>query len=446
MREIIQTIRSELDQIDNEPFQHILSEKPLMLLMASYEQEHRVKIHLVKLSDFNKTLPLLLNIARNNNHTELNIIVQFLNNNVPHYGFLKIFLLGNNEQNCLFVDASTPKENFFGFIKKLKTLFNHVYTVIGCSVVPKIQLDTKSCPIFSLFHAQLLASNKLLTDMIMEKCIGIPNNAVVCSEMLRAHSVSEDDSIDFANRLITLEDDETVAEGKLHVTTWKELPPEMIWPIQSLSAAQAYISFQANTRSNASFADQMGGFLKAHTNDFTLNGDTRKRNLGILHFYAAIKAKACAFMNSITDEQMAQIIFTDEVATLAIKCFESCRNTGAHSPTFEEFRAAEQSPVKLRKLQRGLNTPSKTSNEPPSAQRLSFRFNHPASASRTSDDRASSTSLNEADPYSAAASSLVRNNASFFASDIHEQANMETRSEVDGIADLPVVDHLKNSM
>jgi len=323
---------SEFRRLVDEPFQHILSE-PCVRLLTKLDSAK--KIDFVAAAAVNEYLRTA--IMPENTLAEKNAIIQFSNNNLVHYGYLKILYEPGKRPSCVFVDASTPEEHFYGFIRKLRLHFANVYTIVGCERVSKIQMDTKSCPLFSFYHADLFANNTLLTNQLVRQCEKIPGNFSEIRKLLTETGLSPDDVNLFERRATPVQDDESPhVLAELHIITWKELPPEVIRHMQSLSFVARYIEYQAVK--NPAFSNGMKHFLEDQVVTVEINGEKKERNYGIFDFSRKVQERVTQYVERTKDDELLHILFPEKaVDSRAVhQFFERCQTP---DETVEKLKA-----------------------------------------------------------------------------------------------------------
>lgn len=299
-------LQNEFQRLINEPFQHILSEPGVRLLT---KLDRTKEIDFVPVAVVNEYLRSVISSNVESELTERNAIIQFTNNNLVHYGYLKILYEQGKKPSCLFVDASTPEEHFYGFIRKLRHHFANVYTVIGCELISKIQIDTKSCALFSYYHASLFAHNLELTREFVKRCKKAPASQVEFQRMLVQSGLSSENAINVEKKVTLNNDDEAKFVGDLHVVTWKELPPEVIQHIQSLTSARHYCDYQSDK--NNMFVIQMKTFLNKQIAVGEMNGEKKERNYGILYFCREVSERVGMYLTVVHDDILLHHLFPE---------------------------------------------------------------------------------------------------------------------------------------
>lgn len=208
MRALHRVVINEFSAIANNPFNKILSLQATRLLASFAESEVVIN------AQFKDRFPRILDDMRERGLSEINLIIQFENNRLPHYAALRV-VIKEDRIDCVFLDSANPEEHFFGFVGKLRGFCDNLYLVLGSEQFSKVQFDTKSCPLFAFHNVQLLSQSGV-DELFQEKCKLLADDASV-QVMQDTHGICKTESIKLAR---ILESDAVSRPATIFLTTW----------------------------------------------------------------------------------------------------------------------------------------------------------------------------------------------------------------------------------
>lgn len=336
MRALHRVVIDEFSEIANNPFNKILSLQATRLL-ASF-----AKSEVVVNAQFKDRFPQILNNIREKGLSEINLIIQFENNRLPHYAALRV-VVNQNSIDCIFLDSANPPEHFFGFIRKLREFCDNLYLVLGNEAFSKVQFDTKSCPLFAFHNVQLL-SQPGVDELFQIKCKLLAGHVSI-QMMQDDHGVCVEESIKLAR---VLESDAAPRSANIFLTTWIEMPPEYVKYAQSLSYLREYS--EHHSQINPTYSKNMAVALGAQVRDFEIAGDMRERNMGIVDFSHQVLALVREHIMDMSHASLGQALFP-ECADDFLKYVGDCDKKGLLlNECVVRFGESELSPKKRRAL------------------------------------------------------------------------------------------------
>lgn len=273
MRVLHRAIINEFSEIASNPFNKILSLQATRLLASFAESEVVIN------AQFKDRFPRILDSMRERALSEINLIIQFENNRLPHYAALRV-VIKKNSIDCIFLDSANPEEHFFGFVGKLRGFCDNLYIVLGSEQFSKVQFDTKSCPLFAFYNIQLLSQQG--TDQLFQKKCKLLSNNASAQVMQDVYGVCTAESIKLAR---VLESGTVSRPATIFLATWVEMPPEYVRYAQSVSCLASYTTYHFDI--NSAYSSMMTEIVERQVRDFEIAGDIRKRNMDMDHILLA---------------------------------------------------------------------------------------------------------------------------------------------------------------
>ena len=270
------------------------------------------------------------------------LIIQFMNHQIPHYAMIDVDIKGPNEARCVVLDASNCTDTFQGLLKKIRALFDVAHIVIGTHTMPKLQNDTNSCPIFAFDHAVTMSKIQdpyalldphsiVLQSPSAHKELGVvdENQEKIRLMLDMIDGPEKDDGLDFADfnrkkrdellknlqRLLNCypgqpdEEEQHEHQAEQRISFWENLLPCLVWNAQSLSSIKAYIEKHTLLPSIA-YAKDMSEHV-AHTKKKTVIHSVEKEinssvNITMGRYIHFMKTDE---MQRISNAEFARILF-----------------------------------------------------------------------------------------------------------------------------------------
>lgn len=333
--------------------QHILSWQSLSILIEfetlRFERNgQNFDCILVKIGNLKNLIEdAKLRVANDDVRFTSQIIVQFEQNQIPHYVTLDVYI-DKSVSYCFVLDASNCAETFPGLLTKVRALFQHVYAVIGSenTAILKLQNDTHSCPLFAFDHA-------IEMSQIKNNFAWLRKHAIFIDSFHELEKFAKNENIDikYLKKIFDMHPPQKILdmsnqdEAKVKIKPnqsiifWGQLPFKLIKNIQSLSSVDIYLKLHEKSHLKGN-AVRLAEHVAVYEKPMLHKGQQKRKNGSLDNKMAEYYHALTMFLSVIDNETLANFLF-NEKAKIVNHFLQIIQSKWSNFPSSQFFKIRE---------------------------------------------------------------------------------------------------------